>query len=90
MLPILSLRWPPRKRYPDRKIAYRMPWSPVLPIISALACFWLMLNLTTLTWVRFAVWLVIGLVIYFSYSRRHSLLNPDSPRHARAGAPDAR
>jgi hypothetical protein len=34
-----------------------------------------MLNLTTLTWARFAIWLVIGLVIYFAYSRQHSRLN---------------
>ncbi|WP_108719157.1 APC family permease [Miniimonas sp. S16] len=63
-----------RRKYPNRQIAYRMPFSPVLPIVSALACFWLMLNLTTLTWVRFAVWLLIGVTIYLTYGRRHSRL----------------
>ena len=52
-----------------------MPGSPVVPILAAVLCFWLMLNLTTLTWLRFAVWLVIGLVIYFLYGRQHSRLN---------------
>ncbi len=49
-----------------------MPLSPVLPILSAALCFWLMLNLTTLTWVRFLVWLAIGMAIYLLYGRRHS------------------
>ena len=61
-----------RRTRPDLPRAYRVPFSPVLPIVSALLCFYLMLNLTTLTWVRFAVWLVIGVAIYFAYGRRHS------------------
>lgn len=63
-----------RKKRPDLPRAYKVPWSPVLPIISAVLCVWLMLNLTTLTWVRFLIWLALGLAIYFLYSRRHSLL----------------
>jgi APA family basic amino acid/polyamine antiporter len=55
-----------------------VPWSPVLPIISAVLCFWLMLNLTTLTWVRFLIWLAIGIVIYMIYGRRRSRLGQDS------------
>ena len=51
-----------------------MPWSPVLPILSAVLCFWLMLNLTTLTWVRFLVWLAFGVVIYLIYGRPRSRL----------------
>jgi basic amino acid/polyamine antiporter, APA family len=47
----------------------------VVPVPSTLACFYLMLNLDLLSWLRFAVWLVIGLVIYLAYGRRHSLLN---------------
>lgn len=63
-----------RRTRPDLPRGFRVPWSPVLPILSAVACLWLMLNLTTLTWVRFVVWLVIGVVVYLAYGRRHSRL----------------
>ncbi|MGO4104498.1 amino acid permease [Leifsonia sp. YAF41] len=63
-----------RKKRPDLPRAFSVPWSPVLPILSAALCVWLMLNLTTLTWVRFLVWLAIGMIVYFGYSRRHSVL----------------
>jgi APA family basic amino acid/polyamine antiporter len=63
-----------RKRRPDLKRGFRVPLSPYLPILSAVLCLWLMLNLTTLTWVRFLVWLVLGLIIYFGYARRHAVV----------------
>ena len=63
-----------RKKYPKLPRAFRVPWSPFLPILSAVLCVWLMLNLTTLTWVRFLVWLAVGFIIYFAYSRRHSIV----------------
>ncbi|BDR52419.1 amino acid permease [Bombiscardovia nodaiensis] len=66
-----------RHKRPDLKRSFKMPGSPVIPILIALACLWLMLNLTVLTWIRFLVWLVIGFVIYFSYSYRHSLLGEE-------------
>jgi APA family basic amino acid/polyamine antiporter len=66
-----------RRTRPDLERPFRVPLSPVLPAIAALACFYLMLNLDLLSWLRFAVWLVIGLVIYLAYGRRHSLLNQD-------------
>jgi APA family basic amino acid/polyamine antiporter len=45
---------------------------PVVPILSVLALFYLMLNLPTTTWVRFAVWMVVGMVVYFLYGQGHS------------------
>ncbi|MFD9889174.1 amino acid permease [Amycolatopsis sp. NPDC059027] len=68
-----------RRRRPELPRPFTVPFSPVLPIVAALACFYLMLNLDVLTWVRFAVWLAVGLLIYFTYGRKHSRLNtPDS------------
>jgi len=51
-----------------------VPWVPVVPIIGALLCVYLMRELTVETWLRFIGWLAIGLVIYFAYGRRHSRL----------------
>ena len=47
---------------------------PVLPILSVLACVWLMINLTAITWVRFLIWMALGVVLYYAYGRRHSLV----------------
>lgn len=68
-----------RKSRPDLPRTFRVPGSPVIPIITAVACLWLMLNLTILTWVRFLVWLVVGFVIYFSYSYHNSQLGKEGP-----------
>jgi len=71
-----------RRTRPDLPRSFRVPGVPVLPVVSALACLWLMLNLPAETWVRFAVWMAIGLVVYFFYSWRHSRLAPGEPREA--------
>jgi APA family basic amino acid/polyamine antiporter len=71
-----------RRSRPDLQRPFRVPLMPVIPILSALASLWLMFNLQTTTWIRFGVWMVIGLVVYFTYSVRHSRLA--------AGAPPAR
>jgi basic amino acid/polyamine antiporter, APA family len=63
-----------RRTRPDLQRGFRTPWVPVLPIASVCACLWLMLNLTGLTWIRFAVWMVAGVVIYVGYGRRYSVL----------------
>ncbi|MFV8317410.1 amino acid permease [Mycobacterium sp. 23] len=62
-----------RRTRPDLPRGFSAPWVPVLPIASVCACLWLMLNLTALTWVRFGVWLLVGVAIYFGYGRRHSV-----------------
>ncbi|MCB2352858.1 amino acid permease [Clostridium estertheticum] len=63
-----------RKTMPNIERKFRCPWVPVLPIISALSCIYLMSALPLVTWIRFIIWLLIGIVIYFVYSRHHSLL----------------
>lgn len=66
-----------RKNRPDLKRSFKVPFVPVLPIISAIVCFYLMMNLPLETWIRFVIWLVIGVVVYFAYSRRHSRLRAE-------------
>ena len=63
-----------RRTRPDLERAFRTPWVPVLPVVAIIACFWLMLNLTALTWMRFGAWMLIGVAVYFAYGRRHSVL----------------
>jgi len=63
-----------RRSRPDLHRAFRAPLVPWLPIAAIVACVWLMLNLTALTWIRFVVWMAIGMVVYFAYGRRHSAL----------------
>ena len=63
-----------RKTQPDRPRSFRVPGSPVFPVISIIFCLVLMMGLPLETWIRFFVWLIIGLAIYFSFSRKHSLL----------------
>lgn len=48
---------------------------PLIPVLSVAASVWLMLNLPAETWLRFAIWMALGVIIYFSYGRRHSRIN---------------
>jgi len=61
-----------RRAQPERPRSFRVPWVPVLPSISILSCLVLMTSLPLETWIRFVVWLGIGLGIYFVYSRRRT------------------
>jgi APA family basic amino acid/polyamine antiporter len=61
-----------RGTQPDRPRGFRVPMVPLFPLISVVLCFGMMTGLTVITWLRFFVWLGIGLVIYVFYSRRHS------------------
>jgi APA family basic amino acid/polyamine antiporter len=53
---------------------FRMPLGPLFPVLGMLSCTALMAFLPAITWLRFVVWLVIGLIVYFSYSMAHSKL----------------
>jgi basic amino acid/polyamine antiporter, APA family len=61
-----------RRTQPERPRSFRTPWVPVVPVLAILSCFVLMASLPLETWIRFFVWLAIGLVIYLTYSRHHS------------------
>ncbi|MGW0183273.1 amino acid permease [Nocardia sp. NPDC003345] len=63
-----------RRTRPDLPRGFRVPLVPLVPILAVLSCLWLMLNLSVETWLRFVVWMLLGLVMYFAYGRRHSLL----------------
>jgi APA family basic amino acid/polyamine antiporter len=56
-----------RRRDPGRHRAFKTPWVPVVPILGAASCLYLMLGLPWITWVRFGLWLVVGLAVYGSY-----------------------
>jgi basic amino acid/polyamine antiporter, APA family len=63
-----------RRTHPNLDRAFRVPALKVIGPAAIIACVWLMLNLTILTWLRFLVWMVVGIVVYFAYSRGHSRL----------------
>jgi APA family basic amino acid/polyamine antiporter len=73
-----------RRTRPDMERGYRVPLVPIFPIVGIALCIYLMTQLPGLTWLRFFIWMAIGLVIYFFYGRKHSRL-----RRGDVVAPDA-
>ena len=65
-----------RYKDPGRHRAFRCPGGSVIPLLSVFFCLLLMLGLPMLTWVSFFIWLAIGLLIYFFYSRHRSEFSP--------------
>jgi APA family basic amino acid/polyamine antiporter len=63
-----------RRTKPDMKRPFRVPLSPVIPVASALACVYLMTNLSLETWYRFLIWMVLGIGVYYGYGRRNARL----------------
>jgi APA family basic amino acid/polyamine antiporter len=63
-----------RRTKPDMTRPFRVPFSPVIPVLSALACLYLMTNLSIETWLRFAVWMVLGVALYLVYGKRNARL----------------
>ena len=63
-----------RRKQPDRPRSFRVPFVPLFPIISIVCCVVLMMGLPLVTWIRFFLWLAIGLAIYFPFSRKRSML----------------
>jgi APA family basic amino acid/polyamine antiporter len=64
-----------RKKEPDMKREFRAPWVPFVPILGIIVCLAMMYGLGWPNWLRLFAWMVIGVVIYFTYSKKHSVLN---------------
>jgi basic amino acid/polyamine antiporter, APA family len=64
--------WILRVRHPEMARPFKTPLVPLVPILGIVSAFYLMYNLPLLTWEVVGIWLVIGLVIYFTYSTKHS------------------
>ncbi|WP_349612571.1 APC family permease, partial [Lactiplantibacillus plantarum] len=67
-----------RKTQPDLRRPFKTPWVPFVPIMSIICCVFLLINLKPVTWIRFVVWLAIGMVVYFGYSVKHSQLKTNT------------
>jgi APA family basic amino acid/polyamine antiporter len=80
-----------RRIHPEAQRPFRCPWVPVIPICGIASCLLLMFSLPAANWWRLGIWLVIGLVIYFTYSQKHSVVAQQAARAGRLpGAPGAR
>ena len=75
-----------RRTKPDLDRGFRVPLVPLFPLIGMALCVFLMTYLEALTWLRFGIWMIVGLTIYFAYGRNHSRLQrgeePDSTEAA--------
>lgn len=63
-----------RKTMPNFKRIFKVPGAPVTPIIAIICCIVLLCGLKLITWIGFIVWLIIGLIVYFVYGRKHSII----------------
>jgi APA family basic amino acid/polyamine antiporter len=75
-----------RYKRPDARRPFRVPGGNVIPVLGVLACVYLMVSLSVMTWVRFLGWLDIGMIIYWFYGRTHSPLVNATEAAARSGA----
>ena len=75
-----------RVKRPDAKRPFKVPFGFVFPALGVVSCLYLMLSLSVVTWVRFLVWLDIGMTIYWLYGRTHSPLVDPAERQARTGS----
>ncbi|KHJ38553.1 putative amino acid permease YhdG [Pedobacter glucosidilyticus] len=63
-----------RKSSPDLPRPFRTPWVPFVPIAGILVCVYLMYSLPGESWIRLAIWMALGVIIYFTYSKKHSVV----------------
>ena len=69
----VSVIWLRRNR-PELDRTFRVPFYPVVPLLGCAFCVWLMVTLGWITWLAFAVWMLVGAAVYLGYGRRHSVL----------------
>jgi hypothetical protein len=75
-----------RIKSPDTPRPFRVPGGPIIPALGVLSCLYLMISLSAMTWVRFLVWLDVGMLIYWFYGRIHSPLVDAAEAAARPAA----
>lgn len=63
-----------RYSHPELKRPFKLPFNPVIPLLGVISCLYLMIYLPSITWWRFIIWTLIGIIIYFMYGQRHSVL----------------
>lgn len=64
-----------RLTHPDLERPFKLPLNPVIPLLGVFFCLYLMVHLPAITWWRFLIWTVLGVLIYFFYGKDHSVLN---------------
>lgn len=69
-----------RRTRPGLHRPFRVPFMPWVPLLAMAACIGLMLFLPGITWIRFGVWTIVGIAIYFAYSMKHSRLANEQAR----------
>ncbi len=73
--------WLMRVRMPNIPRSFKVPLVPFVPIMGIVVCLYLMYSLPIESWFRLAIWLAIGLAIYFFYGQKHSHMNPENPEN---------
>jgi len=80
--------WVLRRRGTEVKRAFVTPWVPFTPIMGIIISCYMMYSLQTATWIRLVVWLLLGLIVYFAYSRHNSKVQQGHPEAALQPAGD--
>jgi APA family basic amino acid/polyamine antiporter len=75
-----------RVKRPDARRPFRVPFGFLFPVCGVVSCLYLMLSLSVVTWVRFLLWLDVGMAIYWMYGRTHSPLANAAEQATRTGA----
>ncbi|MDD5428980.1 MAG: amino acid permease [Candidatus Omnitrophica bacterium] len=68
-----------RVKEPHRHRPFKVPLNPIIPLLGVASCIFLMTGLPGITWIRFVAWLVLGLLVYFTYSIKNSVLHKTDP-----------